>query len=309
MSSTIVIIGAAVLGIGAIGAIVMAFRSDGSSRQPEPPIPSAASPTPQDLDPSPLITNSLERLGVSKRIQWHLLQAGLLVRPSELIALTLGLCSVGFAVGLVTYGLLLGTLLAVAASLLPLAYISMRKGARKKALLNQLSDALAMMASSLRSGYSFLRAMQIVHDEMGPPIGEEFGRVLDELNVGVTQESALQHLLDRCPAPDIELVVTACQIQDNVGGNLGEILDTTAGMIRERVRLHGEIAALTAEGRLSAGILAAMPVGLAIVVNQMSPGYLDPLVQTKPGVYLLSGAIGATLSGLLIIKKMPAIQI
>jgi tight adherence protein B len=107
----------------------------------------------------------------------------------------------------------------------------------------------------------------------------------------------------------VELVVTACQIQANVGGNLAEILETAAEMIRERVRLYGEINALTAEGRLSAGILAALPIFLALVVDRLSPGYLQPLFSTRAGLMMLGGASVAMLTGLALIKKMLNIQI
>jgi tight adherence protein B len=180
---------------------------------------------------------------------------------------------------------------------------------RQKALVNQLGDALCMMASSLRSGYSFMRAMQVVRDEMDAPIAEEFGRVLDELNVGVAQERALKHLQDRCPNADVELVVTACQIQASVGGNLAQILDTTSEMIRERSRLQGEIGALTAEGRLSAGILIVLPPVLGVLVSRLSPGYMDALFQTPTGLLLLGGASGAMLAGILVIRKMLDVKI
>lgn len=260
-------------------------------------------------DPSPLLSRTLERMGITKRMQYHLLQAGLLLRPSELAALAVGFGAAGFLVSLILHKAILGPVLAAVAGYLPFVYVSARKARRRQAMVNQLGEALGMMASSLRSGYSFMRAMQVVRDEMDAPISEEFGRVLDEMNVGVAHERALQHLLERCPTSDIELVVTACQIQANVGGNLAQILDTTANMIRERARLQGEIAALTAEGRLSAGILVIMPPMLAALVSRLSPGYLDPLVYTPVGMGLLGGALGSMLLGILVIKKMLNVQI
>ena len=103
--------------------------------------------------------------------------------------------------------------------------------------------------------------------------------------------------------------MTACQIQSTVGGNLAQILDTTAGMIRERARLQGEISALTAEGRMSATILTGMPIILGVVVSRMSPGYMDPLFNTPTGLILFCGAVGSTLMGLLVIRKMLAVEI
>ena len=310
--SPVIIIAAAVFTAGAaVAALIMAFSPAAERESGDQAVASQATPQPQSRpgDASPIITGTLQRMGVNRRLQWMLLQAGLLLRPSELAALMLGCAGVGFAIGMVVKRLLGALVLAAAGLMVPWFYVNIRIGARRKALGNQLAEALSMMASSLRSGYSFLRAMQVVCDEMDPPISEEFGRVLDELNVGVSQEQALKHLHERCPTPDVELVVTACQIQANVGGNLAEILETAAEMIRERVRLYGEINALTAEGRLSAGILAALPIFLALVVDRLSPGYLQPLFSTRAGLMMLGGASVAMLTGLALIKKMLNIQI
>lgn len=310
-------IGAAVVLVGGMAAaLAAAFRGvegRGAERlvsKREDPERAPVEPRPPDkTDPSPLLTTSLDRMGIRKRLQNELLQAGLLLRPSELVTLMLGTLCVGFTVGLFLHGAVVALALGLVGAGLPWVYIRGRKARRRKALVGQLAEALGMMASSLRSGYSFMRAIQVVTSEMDPPIAEEFGRVLDELNVGVSHERALKHLMDRCPSGDIELVVTACQIQATVGGNLAEILDTTAAMIRERVRLQGEIAALTAEGRLSAGILTALPVFMALVVSHLSPGYMNPLIDTRVGLMMLGGAGGAMLMGVLVIKKMLAIRI
>ena len=267
--------------------------------------------TPQKaaLDASPLLSKILDRLGVGRTLQIRLLQAGLLIKPSEMLALSLAMAALGYFTGLMMHKPTLGLLCAPAGFAIPFFYVQFRVGMRQKALVMQLGDALSMMASSLRSGYSFMRAMQVVRDEMDAPISEEFGRVLDELNLGVSQERALQHLEDRCNSNDVELVVTACQIQASVGGNLAQILDITSGMLRERTRLQGEIAALTAEGRLSAGILILLPPALGIIVSRMSPGYMDPLFQTHTGLMLLAGAGGAMVLGILVIRKLLAVQI
>ncbi|MCE5217273.1 type II secretion system F family protein [bacterium] len=316
MPPLILLAGVGLLVVGGGFAVYLATRSAGQS-PPSRLAPRAeeGAPTAQSGkgsapdDPSPVITRVLDRLGLGRSLQKLLLQAGLLVRPTELVVLVLGLAGMGFAAGMAVRGFLLALVLSGVAAVVPVVYVQTRRAKRNKALVDQLSEALTMMASSLRSGYSFLRAMQVVSEEMDAPISEEFGRVLDEMNVGVSHERALKHLMDRCPSGDVELIVTACQIQSTVGGNLAEILDTTAGMIRERVRLQGEISALTAEGRLSASILCALPIFLAIVVGHLSPGYLDPLFITPMGRLLLLGAGGAMGMGMLVIKKMMAVQI
>lgn len=311
----LLVVGGLVL-VGGVVVVLVASRGSGTPdagtllapRREQDGAP-AADDSRGEEDPSPLISRLLDRVGATRKLQWRLLQAGLLVRPSELMVLVLGLAGGGLIVGMVLKGPLLGAAMAGLAGWVPFVWIGARRQRRGRALVDQLADALAMMASSLRSGYSFMRAMQVVRDEMDAPISEEFGRVLDELNVGVSHERALRHLLDRCPQGDIELVVTACQIQATVGGNLAEILDTTASMIRERVRLQGEISALTAEGRMSASILIALPFMLGLIVNHLSPGYLNPLIQTHVGVMLSVGACSGMLMGVLVIRKMLQVQI
>lgn len=301
-----------VLAGGAVVALVAARRprtEQGSHLVPQRAAQAGPQPEPEPPDASPLVTHLLDRAGLARQLQWRLLKAGLLLKPTELVVLVAGIAGAGYVVGLFLHGPLIAIALAIAGAMLPFSYMNMRVARRSKLMAAQLPEALGMMASSMRSGYSFMRAMQVVSQEMDPPISQEFGRVLDELGVGLSQERALQHLHDRCPNNDIELVVTACQIQANVGGNLAEILETTADMIRERARLQGEIAALTAEGKLSAYILIGLPIGLAVVVSRMSPGYLDPLYQTHQGLQLLALAIGAMMVGVLIIKKMLSVDL
>jgi tight adherence protein B len=144
---------------------------------------------------------------------------------------------------------------------------------------------------------------------MHPPIADEFQRVLQEVQVGISVSDALEGLLARSDSYDLELVVAAMQTQLTMGGNLSEVLDNIAGMIRERVRLQGEIDAATSEGRMSAGILVAMPIVMALIISAVSPGYLNPLFEQRLGLMLLMIAGGLMLAGVLIIRKMLDIDI
>ncbi len=151
--------------------------------------------------------------------------------------------------------------------------------------------------------------MQLIASQMHPPISEEFFRVVEEVQFGASVSEALDNLIDRTRDYDLELVVAAVQTQLEIGGNLAEILDNIGGMIRERVKLSGEIAAATAEGRMSAGILLALPFGIAFVMNITNPGYMTPLFTTHLGHILL--LIGLALMGLgaIVIKKLVTIDI
>jgi len=144
---------------------------------------------------------------------------------------------------------------------------------------------------------------------MHPPISEEFFHVVEEVQFGASVSEALDNLIDRTEDYDLELVVSAVQTQLEIGGNLAEILDNIGDMIRERVKLTGEIAAASTEGRLSAGILLALPPGIAFVLGITNPHYMDPLFTERLGNILL--LIGGGLMGLgaIVIKKLVTIDI
>lgn len=256
-------------------------------------------------DPAPLLSGLLQRSQFGRKLQAELLRGGLLLRPSEFIILSVIIgCTAGIGGFLLGKTLIYGIGLALLGAAMPYVYMKNKQGKRQRRISAQIPDALDLLSSSLRSGHSFLRGLQVVCAQMGPPITEEFERVVDEVRLGQSLELALSHVLDRTGNYDLELIISAVQTQLSIGGNLAEILDNISGMIRERVRLAGEIAAATAEGRFSAFILGGMPFALALLINVVSPGYLTPLFQSTFGYMLLGAAAGMMLTGILIIKKM-----
>lgn len=166
---------------------------------------------------------------------------------------------------------------AILFSFAPNIYLAIRASNRIKAFNNQLGDTITLMANSLRSGYSFLQTLDMVSREAPPPVSSEFSRVVQEVGLGRSTEEALDNLLRRVPSDDLELLITAVNIQHEVGGNLAQILDTIGHTIRERVRIKGEIKTLTAQGRISAYVITGLPVGLAIFISVVNPEYMAPL--------------------------------
>ena len=160
------------------------------------------------------------------------------------------------------------------------------------------------MSLGRRSGQSILSGMQIIVTQMQQPITDEFARVIQEVKFGASLSDALDDMVHRTDNYDMELIISAVQTQLTVGGNLAEVLDNIGTMIRDRVRLAGEISAATAEGRMSAMILVGMPILLAFIINIVSPGYLTPLFTETLGRMLLGGAIMLMLTGVLIIRGM-----
>jgi tight adherence protein B len=243
--------------------------------------------------------------GIQSRLRWEMVRAGVMLWPSELAALAAGTGALGWALGRIAlHQNLLGLALAAAGLAGPWLAVGARRGQRMKRLTEQLPPALTMLASSLRSGYSLVRGFQVLAEEMQPPMAEEIQQVLDETYVGFSLEQALTNLAERTQSSDIKLVVTAVQIQSQVGGNLAEILDKTAALIRDRFQLASEVSALTAEGRMSTAILVGMPIGLALIINVLSPGYLNPMLSDPLGHLMLMAASGMLLLGVVIIRKM-----
>jgi len=262
-------------------------------------------------DPAPLLTGFLQRSPFGRKLQTELLRAGLLLRPSEfLILCSIAAATTGIIVFLLTrHNLPLGLVGVAVGAAGPYLYMKNKQGQRQRRISAQIPDALDLLSSSLRSGHSFLRGLQVVCTQMAPPITEEFERVVDEVRLGQTLERALDHVLDRTGNYDLELIISAVQTQLSIGGNLAEIMDNISGMIRERVKLAGEIAAATAEGRFSAMILGGMSFALAFLINIVSPGYLNPMFREPLGWILLGGAGGMLLTGIIIINRMLQIDL
>ena len=308
---SLLVAGAVFLVVAGIG-VVLALRftpADDSASAPVSPAPDARAAAVQ-VDPAPALSRLLHLTGFQSRLRWEIVRAGIMLWPSELLALSAGIAALGWVLGrIVLHQNLVGILLAGAGLAVPWLLIGARRAQRLKRLTRQLPSALTMIASSLRSGYSLLRALQVLANEMQAPISEEVGRVLDETNVGYSLEQALTNLVERTRSADVKLVVTAIQIQLRVGGNLAEILDNTAALIRERFQLASEVSALTAEGRMSTAVLVGMPIGLGALIHLMSPGYLSPLFTDPLGRLMLLVAAAMLTLGMVIIRKMLTVTI
>ncbi|MBK9927147.1 MAG: type II secretion system F family protein [Anaerolineales bacterium] len=156
----------------------------------------------------------------------------------------------------------------------PRFYVKRQQVVRLQKFNDQLGDMLNLMVNGLRAGYSTMQAMEAVSRELPAPISDEFRRVVQEMQIGITMEKALDNLLRRIPSDDLDFVITAMNVQREVGGNLAEILDTITFTIRERVRIKGEIRVMTANVRASGAILSLIPFGLGLALYFLSPEYI-----------------------------------
>lgn len=169
---------------------------------------------------------------------------------------------------------------------LPRMYINYSANRRMTQFDGQLGDTLNLWVNALRSGYSVLQAMETIATELPPPVSREFERVVQEVRLGLGLEQALDNMYRRVPSDDLDMVITAVNIQREVGGNLAEVLDTISFTIRERVRIKGEIRTLTAQGRISGWIISLLPIGLGLVLYAMNPEYVEQLwIREKPWIF------------------------
>jgi tight adherence protein B len=200
----------------------------------------------------------------------------------------------------------------IAGLFFPKFYVDFRKGRRLKSFDSQLGDTLSLLVNALRSGYSVLQAMEAVGKELPPPVSVEFKRVVQEVQLGLPMETALDHLLGRISSEDLDLVITAINIQREVGGNLAEILDVISHTIRERVRIKGEIEVLTSQGMATGWAITAMPIalgGILYVVNRPYIGqFFMPRNQPCGWGMLILSAIMIGVGGM-IIRKIVSIEV
>lgn len=198
----------------------------------------------------------------------------------------------------------------------PRFYVKRQQAARIRTFDDQLGDMLNLMTNGLRAGYSTMQAMEAVSRELPSPISDEFRRVVQEMQIGISMEKAMDNLLRRIPSEDLDFVVTAINVQREVGGNLAEIMDTISFTIRERVRIKGEIRVMTANVRASGAILSLIPVGLAVALYFISPEYIgtffapnDAVPQPMCGFIAVGVIIGMILAGFFVMQKIADIEV
>jgi tight adherence protein B len=246
----------------------------------------------------------------ASRARARLSQANVKLTLTEFMLLRVGLMGLGFVLGwFISKMVIGGVLVAILASVLPNAYIGRLQQKRLKAFQDQLPDVLSMLVNSLRAGHGLLQAVNLVTQEMPEPTCEEFERVRRELNLGVSMREALGHLVDRIESDDLELMVTAINVQHEVGGNLAEILATISEVIRERVRILGEVRTMTAQQRMVGTVLAGLPFLLGTGLMMINPDYMKGLFQPGLPIMLAVGAVVMIIMGYVLMQRMLKIEV
>jgi tight adherence protein B len=194
---------------------------------------------------------------------------------------------------------------------IPRFYVKRQQTVRLQKFNDQLADMLNLMVNGLRAGYSTMQALEAVSRELPVPICDEFRRVVQEMQIGIPMEKALENLLRRIPSDDLDFVVTAINVQREVGGNLSEILDTISFTIRERVRIKGEIRVMTASVRTSGAVLSLIPVFLSLALWFVSPEYIGSFFDRGPlcGWLAVGTIVIMIASGYFVMMKIADIEV
>jgi len=235
--------------------------------------------------------------------------ADLPFRVGEFITMRLCLAAMGVAGGLIlTDEVLSALVLAILGYLGPSFYVRWRRDRRRMLFDMQLPDTLQLITNSLRSGFSFIKSIEVAAQSSVPPMSHELAVVLRETTLGMSSDDALHNMARRVQSPDFDIVVSAYLIQREVGGNLAVVMEKVADTVRQRLRLRGEMKVLTAQGKFSGWIVGLLPVAVFAVLSVASPGYFEPLLTDRFGLQLLAFAICFQLIGVLAIKKIVTIK-
>lgn len=252
----------------------------------------------------------VDKYQLGPKIGMFLEQAGVRWAPARLVHTCL-LCFAGGAIlgWMFTSSLIMAFALGAVASSGPVLWIWRKRKSRLHRFEELFPDALEFVSRSMRAGHAFSVSLEMIHREFQEPIAGEFRRTFEEHNLGLPMEIALQKLATRVPSLDVHFFVSAVLLQKRTGGNLAEILDKLAYVIRERFKLRGRIRAVSAHGRMTATALSAIPAAVAVLMFYTNPDYVKFFFKDDTGNIMMGAAVFLQLVGYLIMKKIVNIEV
>lgn len=258
----------------------------------------------------PAVERALQQLDLARSVDLQLIRADWSLRVSEFFALV-GIAATGaFVVGMFLFGsLLIGLVLAPVGGFIPVFALRRAVSKRRRTLEKQLVELLVMVSNALKAGFGLMQALEHSSRQLEDPIAKELKQTIRDTQIGSSVEEAIEGLGLRVGSYDLEIVVTAILVQRTVGGNLSEILDGVAHTMRERERIRGEIATLTAQQRLSGMIIAGLPPALAGVFFLLNAEYMSGLFTEPIGRIMVGGALVLEVIGAYLIKRIIAIEV
>lgn len=258
----------------------------------------------------PRLNALLGQATAGRALQRWVATSALKVSAAELVVVSVALGLLGATLpGLLGKAPVLGAALGLGLAVLPWWRVAHSRQRRIERIERQFPQALDLMSRAMRAGHAFAAAVRMVAEELPDPLGQDFRMLFDEMNYGVPAHTALAHLAERVPLQDVSYFAVAVMIQRESGGNLAELLDKISAIVRERLKLHGEIRTLSAEGRLSALILTALPFGVAAVVNVVNPRFMAVLWTDATGLRMVGAALFMMVLGMLWMRKIIRIRV
>ena len=240
---------------------------------------------------------AIEQGGAKHSVRFFLTIMAFLFLVPLAIASTLGLN--------VTIAAVIGCILAS----LPIVYLKVKRAQIRTKFISQLPEAIDLMVSVLRTGHSVPQAVKTVAEELPAPVGGEFAQVLQRMNLGQTFSQSLLYTCEKFTSFELDLIRRAATIQAETGGSLAELLEKTNSTLRQRLKLVRQVGVLTAQSKLTATVVSLLPFAMAALLQYLSPGYLNPLIQSQLGQMLLCGAMILMLIGALIMRKMATVKV
>ena len=245
-----------------------------------------------------------------ERIRANLAKAGIPLKPEELAGIAAVAGLLGAGTGMLSPGRMLAAIaLGIAGLLLPGLWVNQAKRRRAARLEAQLVDSLTLIANSMRAGHSFMQALEVASRDMAAPLAPELARTLKETRLGLSLDEAFASLVKRFDSRDLDLVVTGVLIQRQVGGNLAQVLDNIASTVEKRIKSRAKVRALTAQGRMSAWVISALPFGLSALIFTLYPDFGRVMLVNPLGIAMLAGAAALLVAGIFVIRKMVSIDV
>ncbi len=249
----------------------------------------------------------------SEAVALQLERGGIPLRVGEYYMIRWSIAALMFAAplvfGLQPFNLAVGLLLGTVGYMLPAQWVSSKRRKRTTRINAQLVDLLGMVSNSLKSGYGLMQSFEFSGKQLPDPLGMEVRRMLREATLGMSAEQALNLLGTRIDSKDMDMVITAINIQRSVGGNLAEILDNVAHTMRERERIRGEISTLTSQQKLTGVVIGGLPIFMFMIFMVINPDYMSLLFTTMAGRGIIAAATVMEIMGYFTIKRIIAIEV
>ncbi|SIN79892.1 type II secretion system F family protein [Halodesulfovibrio marinisediminis] len=253
----------------------------------------------------------LKKVPIGFSIQRLLLQADIQLNPAVFLSLCIGAPVITYLIlhGVIHAPFMATSIFVIGVGVLPWLWVKIKKKLRMAKFLKQLPDALDGLARALRAGHGISSGFNLLAEEYDKPLGQEFEKTLQEINYGIGLEKALKNLMERVDLPSLRFFAISVIIQREVGGNLAELVETIAHLIREHYKFLGRVRVLSAEARISAIILSILPVGIGLVIFYLNPEYMSLLYTNPEGISLLKVVGGLMFFGIIVMYRMVKIKV